>query len=81
MSPGGYSVAALLFSVVAVIVGVLVGDAFPVGPALVVFLGLFAGYMLMLALAKCGYQKPTAGYHGSTCPRCGTRNRIWPWNF
>jgi hypothetical protein len=81
-SPGQYSSVAFLFSVAAIAVGVFVGtgdrrfDLFTAA-----FLCLFAGYLLMLALFKSGYQEPTVGYHGSKCPECGARNWIWPWSF
>jgi hypothetical protein len=46
-----------------------------------VLLGVVAGLVLLMSVGGCGYQEPKTDYQGSTCPRCGKRNWIWPWNF
>jgi len=46
-----------------------------------VLFGVVAGFVLLECLGLCGYQKPATAYQGSSCPRCGTKNWIWPWHF
>jgi hypothetical protein len=73
-SPGQFLAVALGVALVAVVVGFwsMLGCA--------LFL-LVAALVLSMSLAGCGYQQERTAYQGSTCPRCGRKNWIWPWNF
>jgi len=74
-SPGQYSVVGLGALIAAVVLGIYQG--WFIG----VLVGFFATLILFMALCVCGHQPQAMAYQGSVCPKCGTDNFIWPWNF
>jgi hypothetical protein len=48
---------------------------------LTVIAWILAFLVFLGAVCISGYREPATAYHGSICPKCGHKNRIWPWNF
>lgn len=76
-SPGQYSAVAVGLVLLSCF-GLFFGET---ASLVFVFTMPVAALVLLMGLCGCGYQKQATAYQGSTCPQCGHKNWIWPWNF
>ena len=75
MAPGGY----LGLAIGIALVGSAIG--FFVSWLIMVIAAVLSGLLMLMSITNSGNREPITAYQGSECPKCGQRNRIWPWNF
>jgi hypothetical protein len=80
LGPGGAASPGHVFVVAIIAAVVAVGSGMLFSPLAGTVFGVLSLLIFVNCLFHCGYQEPATAYQGSTCPKCGARNFIWPWN-